>query len=87
GHQRQVESAVRLLLSGERPVVYAGGGVILSNASGELAELSHALSLPVTTTLMGMGAFPGSDPLSLGMLGMHGTYAANMAISNSDVIL
>jgi acetolactate synthase I/II/III large subunit len=87
GHQRQVESAVRLLLSLERPVVYAGGGVILSNASGELAELSSALFLPVTTTLMGMGAFPGSDPLSLGMLGMHGTYAANMAISSSDVIL
>ena len=87
GHQRQVDSAVQLLLSRERPVVYAGGGVILSNASGELAELARALSLPVTTTLMGMGGFPGSDPLSLGMLGMHGTYAANMAISSSDVIL
>src|SRR5512145_2014447 len=87
GHPRQVESAVRMLLSRERPVVYAGGGVILSNASAELAELSRALSLPVTTTLMGMGAFPGSDPLSLGMLGMHGTYAANMAITNADVIL
>jgi acetolactate synthase-1/2/3 large subunit len=87
GHPRQVESAMRLLLSTERPVVYAGGGVILSNASGELAELVHHLSLPVTTTLMGMGAFPGSDPLCLGMLGMHGTYAANMAISNADLIL
>lgn len=87
GHPRQVESAVKLLLTRERPIVYAGGGVILSNASGELAELARALSMPVTTTLMGMGAFPGSDPLSLGMLGMHGTYAANMAISNADLIL
>jgi acetolactate synthase-1/2/3 large subunit len=87
GHPRQVESAMRLLLSSERPVVYAGGGVILSNASGELSELVHHLTVPVTTTLMGMGAFPGSDPLCLGMLGMHGTYAANMAISNADLIL
>jgi acetolactate synthase-1/2/3 large subunit len=87
GHPRQVESAMRLLLSKEQPVVYAGGGVILSNASPELAELARLLSLPVTTTLMGMGAFPGSDPLCLGMLGMHGTYAANMAISHADVIL
>jgi acetolactate synthase I/II/III large subunit len=87
GHPRQVESAMRLLLEKERPVVYAGGGVILSNASGELAELVRLLSTPVTTTLMGLGAFPGSDPLCLGMLGMHGTYAANMAISNADLIL
>ncbi|HEX9204615.1 MAG TPA: biosynthetic-type acetolactate synthase large subunit [Candidatus Deferrimicrobiaceae bacterium] len=87
GHPRQVESAVRLMLSKEQPVIYAGGGVILSNASPELAELARTLSLPVTTTLMGMGAFPGSDPLCLGMLGMHGTYTANMAISHADVIL
>jgi len=87
GHPKQVESALRLLLASERPVVYAGGGVILSNASEELVELAHLLSLPVTTTLMGMGAFPGSDPLSLGMLGMHGTYQANMAISSTDLIL
>ncbi|MEW6719451.1 MAG: biosynthetic-type acetolactate synthase large subunit [Thermodesulfobacteriota bacterium] len=87
GHPKQVESAMRMLLSSERPVVYAGGGVILSNASAELSELTRALSLPITTTLMGMGAFPGSDPLCLGMLGMHGTYQANMAISNADVIL
>ncbi|MBP2674621.1 MAG: ilvB [Deltaproteobacteria bacterium] len=87
GHPKQVEAAMRLLLASERPVVYAGGGVILSNASEELSELTHLLSLPTTTTLMGMGAFPGSDPLSLGMLGMHGTYQANMAISSSDLIL
>ncbi|MBI5905772.1 MAG: biosynthetic-type acetolactate synthase large subunit [Deltaproteobacteria bacterium] len=87
GHPRQVESAMRLLLSKERPVIYAGGGIILSNASEELAELARLLSVPVTTTLMGMGAFPGNDPLFLGMLGMHGTYTANMAISHADLIL
>jgi acetolactate synthase-1/2/3 large subunit len=87
GHPRQVENAMRLLMTAGKPVVYAGGGVILSNASEELAELVYQLSVPVTTTLMGMGAFPGSDPLCLGMLGMHGTYAANMAISNADLIL
>jgi acetolactate synthase-1/2/3 large subunit len=87
GHPRQVESANRLLLSSTRPVIYAGGGVILSNASAELAELARLLSIPVTTTLMGLGAFPGSDPLCLGMLGMHGTYSANMAISHAEVIL
>ncbi|RJP23097.1 MAG: biosynthetic-type acetolactate synthase large subunit [Deltaproteobacteria bacterium] len=87
GHPRQVESAMRLMLSKERPVIYAGGGIILSNASEELAELARLLSVPVTTTLMGMGAFPGNDPLFLGMLGMHGTYTANMAISHADLIL
>jgi acetolactate synthase-1/2/3 large subunit len=87
GHPKQVEAALELILSSERPVVYAGGGVILANASAELLELTHLLSLPVTTTLMGMGGFPGSDPLCLGMLGMHGTYTANMAITHSDVIL
>ncbi len=87
GHPKQVESALSLILAAERPVVYAGGGVILSNASAELHELAQLLSLPVTTTLMGMGCFPGSDPLCLGMLGMHGTYAANMAITHADVIL
>jgi acetolactate synthase I/II/III large subunit len=87
GHQKQVESAVRLILEKERPVVYAGGGVILSEASSLLKELAHILGLPVTTTLMGLGGFPGTDPLSLGMLGMHGTFRANMAISNCDAIV
>ncbi|MBI5420299.1 MAG: biosynthetic-type acetolactate synthase large subunit [Deltaproteobacteria bacterium] len=87
GHPRQVESAVRLVKEMERPVIYAGGGVILSGASPQLAELAHILGIPVTTTLMGMGAFPGTDPLYMGMLGMHGTYCANMAISHSDVII
>jgi len=87
GHPRQVESAVRLVKEKERPVLYAGGGVILSGSSPQLAEFAHILGIPVTTTLMGMGAFPGTDPLYMGMLGMHGTYSANMAISHSDLIL
>jgi acetolactate synthase-1/2/3 large subunit len=87
GHPKQVQSAMNLLLKQEKPVIYAGGGVISSDAAGELAELARVLGIPVTTTLMGMGAFPGTDPLCMGMLGMHGTYAANMAISHCDVIL
>ena len=87
GHPRQVESAVRLIREKERPVLYAGGGVILSGSSQQLVEFAHILGIPVTTTLMGMGAFPGTDPLHMGMLGMHGTYAANMAISHSDLII
>ncbi len=87
GHPKQVESAMRLVLEKERPVLYAGGGIILSESSAQLKELAHILGIPVTTTLMGMGAFPGTDPLCLGMLGMHGTYSANMAISHSDVII
>ena len=87
GHPKQVESAMRLILGMERPVLYAGGGIILSESSPQLKELAHVLGIPVTTTLMGMGAFPGTDPLCLGMLGMHGTYFANMAISHSDVII
>ena len=87
GHQKQVENAVRMLLEKERPVIYAGGGIILSDASPLLSEFARTLGIPVTTTLMGMGGFPGTDPLSLGMLGMHGTFRANMAISHCDVIL
>ncbi len=87
GHQRQVENAIRMLMEKERPVVYAGGGVILSDSSQLLREFARILGIPVTTTLMGLGGFPGTDPLSLGMLGMHGTFRANMAISHSDVIL
>ncbi len=87
GHPKQVESAIRLLKEKERPVIYTGGGAILSGASSELAEFADILGIPVTTTLMGMGAFPGTDPLYMGMLGMHGTYCANMAISHCDLIL
>ena len=87
GHQKQVESAIRMILEKERPVAYTGGGVILSEASELLTEFARILGLPVTNTLMGLGGFPGTDPLSLGMLGMHGTFRANMAISNCDVIV
>lgn len=75
------------LLAAKRPVVYAGGGVIWSKAHKELTELGHRLNLPVTNTLMGLGTFPGSDSQFLGMLGMHGTYEANMSMHHADVIL
>ena len=87
GHPRQVESAVRMIREKERPVLYAGGGVILAGSSQQLVEFAHILGIPVTTTLMGMGGFPGTDPLFMGMLGMQGTYSANMAISHSDLII
>jgi acetolactate synthase-1/2/3 large subunit len=87
GHPRQVEKAVAMLLESHRPVIYVGGGVILGNAADELTNLARKLSVPVTTTLMGLGSFPGNDPLSLGMLGMHGAYCANMAMTNSDLII
>jgi len=87
GHLQQIRRAVNLILRAERPVVYAGGGVIISGASEELRELAELLSLPVTTTLMGLGGFPGEHPLSLGMLGMHGTYQANMAVTECDVLI
>jgi len=86
-HPRQVEKAYRLLESCTRPVVLVGGGVISSGAHEEVLELAERLHLPVTMTLMGLGGFPGSHPQSLGMLGMHGTYYANMAVANSDLIL
>jgi len=76
-----------MLLAAQRPVMYAGGGVILSNAAEELTALSRMLTVPVTTTLMGLGSFPGSDEHSLGMLGMHGAYCANMAMTHSDLII
>ncbi len=87
GHPKQVEKAVSLLLGAKRPVIYVGGGVISSDAAAELTELARSLGTPVTTTLMGLGAFPENDPLSLGLLGMHGTYYANMAMTNSDLIV
>ncbi|MDR2460849.1 MAG: biosynthetic-type acetolactate synthase large subunit [Deltaproteobacteria bacterium] len=86
-HPRQVAKAVSLLKEAERPVIYAGGGVISSGASEELIKLAELLEIPVTTTLMGLGGFPGSHRLFLGMLGMHGLYRANMAIQNADLIL
>lgn len=87
GHPRQVEKAVAMILAARKPVVYVGGGVVLGGASEELTSLARMLSLPVTTTLMGLGSFPESDTLSLGMLGMHGSYCANMAMTESDVIV
>ncbi|VAW39965.1 Acetolactate synthase large subunit [hydrothermal vent metagenome] len=86
-HPGQVEKACRAMLKAKSPVLYVGGGVILSNANKELTDLAQKLNLPVTMTLMGLGGFPGTDPLSLGMLGMHGTYAANMAVAKSDLLI
>ncbi|CAN5655351.1 acetolactate synthase 3 catalytic subunit [soil metagenome] len=87
GHGGQIRKAVQLLLAAKRPYIYTGGGVILGNASAELRELTDLLGFPVTNTLMGLGATAASDPKFLGMLGMHGTYEANMAMQNSDVLL
>jgi acetolactate synthase-1/2/3 large subunit len=87
GHPGQVKKAVQLLTEAKRPVVYTGGGVILSDASTELLELVKVLGFPCTNTLMGLGGIPGTDPHFLGMLGMHGTYQANMAMQNCDVLL
>jgi len=83
----QVISAVELIKNAKRPVIYAGGGVISSNAAAELTELAQKRKIPVTTTLMGMGAFPGNNYLNLGMLGMHGTRYANYAIGESDLLI
>ena len=87
GHTGQIRKAARLLLSAKRPVIYAGGGVIQGGGSELLTELARQLNYPVTNTLMGLGAYPGSDKQFLGMLGMHGFYEANMAMHHSDVIL
>ena len=87
GHGGQIRKAAQLLLSAKRPYIYTGGGVVQGNASGELRQLAAWLGFPVTNTLMGLGAFPASNPQFLGMLGMHGTYEANMAMQNCDVLL
>ncbi|MGE5865814.1 MAG: acetolactate synthase 3 catalytic subunit [Rhizobacter sp.] len=87
GHGGQIRKAVQLLLQAKRPYIYTGGGVILGNASAELRELVNLLGYPVTNTLMGLGAYPSTDPKFLGMLGMHGTYEANMTMQNCDVLL
>jgi acetolactate synthase-1/2/3 large subunit len=87
GHGGQIRKAVQLLLGAKRPYIYTGGGVVLGNASAELRELANLLGFPVTNTLMGLGAMPSSDPKFLGMLGMHGTYEANMTMQTCDVLL
>ena len=86
-HPGQVDKACRSLLKAKKPVLYIGGGVILSGGNEELTKLARRLNIPVTMTLMGLGGFPGTDPLSLGMLGMHGSYAANMAVAKSDLLI
>ena len=87
GHPRQIEAAVRALVHAERPVIYAGGGVIHGEAASELTSFAEASGIPVTTTLMGLGGFPGTHPLWIGMPGMHGIAASTYAFQQSDVIL
>lgn len=87
GHQGQIKKAVQLLLNAERPMIYTGGGVVLANASQELRDLANLVGAPCTNTLMGLGSIPASDNKFLGMPGMHGTYEANMAMQNCDVLL
>jgi acetolactate synthase-1/2/3 large subunit len=87
GHIGQIKKALKQITKAKRPVIYAGGGVILSDGSDELVEFAKKMDIPVTMTLMGLGGFPGSDSLSLGMLGMHGTYRANMAVTESDMLI
>ncbi len=86
-HPVQIAKACRLIMAAKRPVLYVGGGVILSDANAELTELAQKLNIPVTMTLMGLGAFPGTHELSMGMLGMHGTYTANMAVAECDLLI
>ncbi len=87
GHKGQIKKAVDMLFSAERPVIYSGGGVVLGEASKELTEFSRILGFPVTNTLMGLGAYPATDRQFIGMLGMHGTYEANMTMHESDLII
>lgn len=87
GHPGQILKACKLIESSKRPVIYAGGGVIISEASEELREFAKKTGIPVTTTLLGMGAFPETEPLSLEMLGMHGTYFANYTVHHSDLLI
>ncbi|MBF0420113.1 MAG: biosynthetic-type acetolactate synthase large subunit [Magnetococcales bacterium] len=87
GNSRQVKKAVAMLLESSRPMIYTGGGVILANAAPELTRFTRLLGAPITNTLMGLGGFPATDPLFVGMLGMHGTYEANMAVSHCDLLV
>ncbi len=86
-NKKQLVKVVSLIKKAKRPVIFAGGGVILSKASDEITRLAKMTNMPVTSSLMGLGAFPGSDPLWLGMLGMHGTYRANMTTGNCDLMI
>jgi len=87
GHKGQIKKAVDLLLSAQKPIIYSGGGVVIGEASKELTEFTRTLGYPITNTLMGLGAYPATDKQFIGMLGMHGTYEANMAMHESDVII
>jgi len=86
GHPGQIRKAVDLLVSAKRPMIYTGGGVVISDAAEELTEITRTLGYPITNTLMGLGAYPGTDSQFIGMLGMHGTYEANMAMHECDVL-
>jgi len=87
GHSGQIRKAIGLLTRAKRPMIYTGGGIVLGNAAPELARLVRSLGFPCTNTLMGLGAYPGTDPQFLGMLGMHGTYEANLAMHGCDVMI
>ncbi len=87
GHSGQIRKAIDLMMTAERPVFYTGGGVVLGDASAQLTELVSTMGYPITQTLMGLGAFPASDAQSIGMLGMHGTYEANLAMHHCDVLI
>lgn len=87
GHPYQIKKALKLIMQAKKPVAYTGGGVVLSNASESLTSLIRRLNLPITSTLMGLGAYPATDEQFLGMLGMHGTYEANMAMHDTDVLI
>lgn len=87
GHAGQIKKALQILLEAKRPIIYTGGGVILSDSADKLTKLTRALGFPITQTLMGLGGYPATDRQFLGMLGMHGTYEANMAMQNADVVL
>lgn len=87
GHLGQIKKAVELILNAKRPVIYSGGGVVLGEASAELTQMTQILDYPITNTLMGLGAYPATNKQFIGMLGMHGTYEANLAMHESDVIL
>jgi len=84
---RQIKKAAELIANSQRPILYSGGGSVIGNASKELREFTRLLGFPITQTLMGLGAYPGTDELSIGMLGMHGTYEANMAMHDSDCVV
>lgn len=87
GHSGQIRKAAKLLMNAKRPMIYTGGGLVLGDASNELIKLARRLDFPVTNTLMGLGGYPASDKQYVGMLGMHGTYEANMAMQNCDVLI